>query len=100
MNCGTKPSAFRYELLRKVFSSSNKPIIYWMNSDGFIDNTKDRWRKDKEIGQKETLLDEIADIKRLSYYFYKKYSINGYLDIEYYFNLLKKQKYINTFKHK
>ena len=100
MNCGLHPSTFKYQLNRKVYESSNKPIIYWINRDGFIDNTKDRWRKNKEIGEKEMLLDEIADIKRLSYYFYKKYINNSYIDTKYYFKELKRRKHINTFKHK
>lgn len=100
MNCGLNPNTFRYELLTKVFSSSYKPIIYWKDRDGFIDNSNDRWIKDSQLCKKVTLLNKIANIKRRDYDFNTKYISNGYLDIEDYFNELKKQKYINSFKHK
>jgi hypothetical protein len=66
-----------------------------MDKRGIIDN-----RKDIQIVKKYTLLEEINEIRRLSYYFNTKYYENGYIDTKYYFNELKKQKYLNTFKHK
>ena len=97
MNCGSHPNTFRDQLRRKVFSSPNKPIVYTMDKRGIvcIDN-----RKDIQIEKKYTLLEELNEIKRLSYYFNTEYYNNGYIDTKYYFNELKKQKYLNTFKHK
>ena len=95
MNCGSRPNAFRYELKTKVYRSSKRPIVYRMGRCGIIDNRKDIQRVKKHI-----LLEEINDIKRLSYYFNSEYYKNGYIDTKYYFNELKRKKYINSFKHK
>jgi hypothetical protein len=90
MNCGKNPKAFKRELERKVLNYAHKrPIIYFQHwtRDRFIDNTKDRWRSERDIVNKEDMLDEIANMTRLDYYINEKYDRLGYLDINLYFNI-------------
>lgn len=56
-----------------------------MNWDGFIDNTKDRWRSDEMICKKELLLDDIGEMKHIDYHINYLYYKNSYLELKYYF---------------
>jgi hypothetical protein len=86
MNCGKYPATFRKQLENKVFKyEHNSPIIYWMSIDGFVDNTKDRWRSDEMCLNRELLLDSIWNMKRLDSYINRRYERDGYLDYKYYF---------------
>ena len=60
MNCGNLPSTFKDEL-RKMANKMNRPVIYFQHwtKDGFIDNTKDYWRRYDEIINKDNMLDEL-----------------------------------------
>lgn len=74
---------FKRELFRKVFECEHKrPVIYWMNNtrERFVDNTKDRWRKDQDIQNKEDLLDEIYELKRFNSWVNLNFAIFGYID--------------------
>jgi len=87
---------FKKELFNKVFEYAHKrPVIYWMNytKDRFIDNTKDRWRKDQDIQNKEDLLDEIADLKRFDYFVNEKFHNLGYIDTSDFLNRLKVKRF-------
>ena len=86
MNCGNYPSTFRAQLKNKVFKyEHNSPIIYWTEIDGFIDNTKDRWRSDEMILKRELLLGSIWNMKQLDSEINYRYDKHGYLDYKYYF---------------
>ena len=86
---------FKNELFNKVFKSAHtRPVIYWMNytRDRFVDNTKDRWRKDQDIQNKEDLLDEIAGLKRFDYWTNSEFYETGLIDTSYILGRIKQDK--------
>ena len=86
---------FKNELFTKVFKSpQTRPVIYWMNNsrDRFIDNTKDRWRKDQDIQNKEDMLDEIAELKHYDYFTNSEYDETGMIDYAYLLGRIKEDK--------
>ena len=78
---------FKRELHNKVFRYAHKkPIIYFMtySPDKFIDNTKDRWREDKDLlRNRGKLLDDINQLSRFDYWVNREFYEIGYLDICY-----------------
>ena len=95
---------FKKELFTKVFRFAHKrPVIYWMNyntRDRFVDNTKDRWRKDQDLQNKEDLLDEISELKRYNYWVNSKFNETGMIDTSYMLRMIKKEKDYLTLKKK
>jgi len=90
---------FKKELYNKVFEFAHKrPVIYWMNytRDRFVDNTKDRWRKDQDIQNKVDLIDEIANLKRLNYWTNSEFDNLGYLETSYILSQIKLDKLYNN----
>jgi hypothetical protein len=85
-------NTFKEELFYKVFKYVHKrPVIYWMNEiDRFVDNTKDRWRKDQDLQNKEDLLDEFfAELKKFDYWTNDQFYNLGYIDTSDFLNRLK-----------
>lgn len=96
-------SLFKWKLARATYDDDKRrPIEYWMCKDGFIDNSKDKFRTKEMYERRKRMMIQLHNtiyIIRIINFEYEH--LSNYKKIDYYF--LKKnqaEKFLNHIKEK